>query len=543
MYTLTMLLTKRHALFLTLNAVLIFINFHIWGYHPEKESRDVSRDEPPRHSYDYENEAVRSRSGSQLPDIDPAPERTAPSGQGYVRRTTGSRQSAQNEAPALWRELHRNESLVRPEVDAYMTVTKWQTGSRLEYTRWRRTYQVPDIERTKLVDCSRIIANDPEELQKAERVMAERPKVPIYEETYQNWLRDCYNFRRMRGYVEVPLTPEEERFPLAFGIAMFRDVESTERLLRAIYRPNNLYCIHVDTKSPLLVHRTIQALAACFDNVWIASHLDKIKWGDVSVLLPDINCMRDLVRYHRHRKWKYYINLTGQEFPLRTNYELVRIAEIFNGSNDIAGSISRVEMARVHYHWTHRWSKTYQQTIFYNTFVHKDPPPFNLTFFKGELHGLFSRRMVEYIVDNDIAKKYLEWCWDTGHPSEHYWNTLNYNKHVQAPGGYIGPLDVADRYSDHPIIRAKNWLGLYGNRTCHGKVVRGICVYGVRDTPWLAGRPELFANKFHLTYQYLGYDCLEELHRNRTKLKDNVPFDRAFYKNLPTVRYSRKNGL
>ena len=46
--------------------------------------------------------------------------------------------------------------------------------------------------------------------------------------------------------------------------------------------------------------------------------------------------------------------------------------------------------------------------------------------------------MVEYIVESDIAKKYLEWCWDTGHPSEHYWNTLNYNTHVAAPGGYIG---------------------------------------------------------------------------------------------------------
>jgi len=53
----------------------------------------------------------------------------------------------------------------------------------------------------------------------------------------------------------------------------------------------------------------------------------------------------------------------------------------------------------------------------------------------------------------------------------------------------------------------------------------------------------MFANKFHLTYQHLGYDCLEELHRNRTKLKDNLPFDTSFYKNIPTVRYSRKDGL
>ena len=59
-----------------------------------------------------------------------------------------------------------------------------------------------------------------------------------------------------------------------------------------------------------------------------------------SVLLPEINCMRDLVRYYR-RQFYYFINLTGQEFPLRTNLELVRIARVFNGSNDIAGSATR----------------------------------------------------------------------------------------------------------------------------------------------------------------------------------------------------------
>ncbi|KAK2159865.1 hypothetical protein LSH36_144g00002 [Paralvinella palmiformis] len=541
MYALTMLLTKRHALFLTINAALIFVNFHIWGYNPDGESRDVTRNKLPRSAYNYENETGHPRSGTDAEqDIDPAPELTAPSGRGYIRKTTGSDRRSRD-VISLWRARHRNDSVnVRPTVDVYVTPTEWKSGA-TESAGLRRSYNVPSIERTYLVDCARLLANDLNEIRKAEQVMSQRPKVPIYEETYQDWLRDCRNFRRMRGYVEVPLTPEEERFPLAFSIAMYRDVESTERLLRAIYRPNNFYCIHIDTKSSLIVHRTVQALAACFDNVWIASHLDKIKWGDVSVLLPEINCMRDLVRYHR--KWKYFINLTGQEFPLRTNYELARIAEIFNGSNDIAGSISRMDKDRVNYHWTHRWSKRYQQTIFYNTYLRKGPPPFNLTFFKGELHGLFSRKMVEYIVESDIAKKYLEWCWDTGHPSEHYWNTLNYNTHVAAPGGYIGSLEVADRYSHHPIIRVKNWVGLYSNRTCQGKVVRGICVYGVRDVPWLADRPEMFANKFHLTYQHLGYDCLEELHRNRTKLKDNLPFDTSFYKNIPTVRYSRKDGL
>ena len=87
---------------------------------------------------------------------------------------------------------------------------------------------------------------------------------------------------RFFGFIQqMALSLEEAEFPLAFSIAMYRDVEQTERLLRAIYQPQNLYCIHVDTKSSLLIHRTVAAIARCFDNVWVATHLDKIKWGDV----------------------------------------------------------------------------------------------------------------------------------------------------------------------------------------------------------------------------------------------------------------------
>jgi len=107
-----------------------------------------------------------------------------------------------------------------------------------------------------------------------------------------------------------------------------------------------------------------------------------------------------------------------------------------------------------------------------------------------------------------------------------------------------GPLDVADAYSSEPIIRAKNWEGLYGERKCHGKQVRGICVYGLGDGPWLATRPELFANKFHLTYDYPLMDCLEQRHRSRTASRRTAEdFDEAFYRRLPTVVYGRKDGL
>ena len=50
-----------------------------------------------------------------------------------------------------------------------------------------------------------------------------------------------------------------------------------ERLLRAIYMPQNFYCIHIDSKSPTRVHRSAAAVASCFDNVFIASRLESVR--------------------------------------------------------------------------------------------------------------------------------------------------------------------------------------------------------------------------------------------------------------------------
>ena len=95
-------------------------------------------------------------------------------------------------------------------------------------------------------------------------------------------------------------------------------------------------------------------------------------------------------------------------------------------------------MDRVYFKWTHRYNPRYEKTAVINAWDLKEANPWNLTYYKGELHGLFSRRMAEYIIESDVALGYLDWCWNTGHPTEHYWNTLNYNPHLKAPGGYEG---------------------------------------------------------------------------------------------------------
>lgn len=119
---------------------------------------------------------------------------------------------------------------------------------------------------------------------------------------------------------------------------MHKDTCQFLRLFRAIYRPHNYYCVHVDAKSHIDLFVSIQSLARCFPpgHVVIAEPRYDVKWGNPSILHATLLCMQRLLELSR--KWKYFINVAAQEFPLKTNLELIRIFKAIKGANIIDGS-------------------------------------------------------------------------------------------------------------------------------------------------------------------------------------------------------------
>ena len=73
--------------------------------------------------------------------------------------------------------------------------------------------------------------------------------------------------------------------------------------------------------------------------------------------------------------------------------------------------------------------------------------------------------------------------------------------------------------------------------------MRSACIWGLEDLSTLLGSQFLFANKFHMNYDYLAYDCVEEYIRNATHVSHLMPFDVESYANLDIVRNSRHNGI
>lgn len=359
---------------------------------------------------------------------------------------------------------------------------------------------------------------------------------------YWRETRNCESFKRSRGYIVSPLTLEEENFPIAFSILAYKDVEMVERLLRMIYRPQNSYCVHVDKNADRKFYAALKAIAACFpDNVRMCSRRVRVKWGTYATVEPELACMRDLwdmdkdiskpgaeseiraaVDKHvnkelirkvkdtdadesnrkvkaagkdgkRKVKWKYLINLTGQEFPLKTNYEMVSILKAFNGANNEEGTLDRAE--------TFRWNSA-------------SPPPHGINPVKGAVHTIINRATVDFILHDPRSSDFLEWLKGTKFPDETLFSTLNYNPHLGIPGSYNG----TQMENVTAFARFKKWNWEEGYTGCPSRlIVRGVCILSSGDLPEMAQSPHLFANKFYLHQDRVVIGCLEELLFNNTR--------------------------
>ena len=194
---------------------------------------------------------------------------------------------------------------------------------------------IPQL-RVREVNCGKLMMGDQCEQEKADIYQTQCPKIVRSDKEIYSEALNCSKFLSDCRYIRKPVSEEEAKFPISYSILLFKDVEQFERLLRAIYRPQNFYCIHVDKKSEKSVQDAVGAIVECLENAFMAPEQFDVKWGTFTVLAPELSCMTELLKY---KKWKYFINLTGQEFPLKTNWEIIEILKIFNGSNNIEGTI------------------------------------------------------------------------------------------------------------------------------------------------------------------------------------------------------------
>ncbi|XP_068167325.1 beta-1,3-galactosyl-O-glycosyl-glycoprotein beta-1,6-N-acetylglucosaminyltransferase 4-like [Antennarius striatus] len=356
------------------------------------------------------------------------------------------------------------------------------------------------------INCTAIYELDPVEVGKALEIKR-KVIVDVDDDSTASLTSDCPAFIKTRAYNEVSASNAERGFPLAYSLVVHKNAPMVERILHAIYAPHNIYCIHYDQKSSPAFVKAIKNLARCIPNVFIASKLESVEYAHISRLNADLNCLSDLLR--SEVTWKYVINLCGQDFPLKSNYELVTELKKLNGSNMLESSRpSELKKQRFSFHHELKNVPYEYHRIPVKTTAAKDAPPHGIEMFIGSAYFVLSRDFVNHISHSRVVKDFLTWSADTYSPDEHFWATL-----VRVPGvpGHIprSEGDVTDLKSKTRLVK---WNYLEGNLypACTGTHMRSVCIYGAAELRWLLNYGHWFANKFDPKVDPILIKCLEE---------------------------------
>ncbi|XP_068430336.1 beta-1,3-galactosyl-O-glycosyl-glycoprotein beta-1,6-N-acetylglucosaminyltransferase 4-like [Clinocottus analis] len=356
------------------------------------------------------------------------------------------------------------------------------------------------------INCLAVYNMDPVEVGKS-IVIRQNQVVEDKEETLLNLTSNCPLFIKSRGYDDVWASEEEKAFPLAYSLVVHKSAVMVERLLKALYSPSNIYCIHYDRKSPALFISAMEALARCLPNVFIASKRESVFYGSVSRLNADLNCLSDLLA--SAVEWKYVINVCGQDFPLRSNIELVSELRELKGANMLETCRpSKYKKQRFTFHHELRAANFEYEKLPVKTWQTKTPPPHGIEVFSGSAYFVLSRDFVAHVDSSAAVKDFLAWSKDTYSPDEHFWATLTRLPGVPGEVPRSRP-DITDLMSKTRLVK---WQYLEESLypPCTGEHVRSVCVYGAAELRWLLNYGHWFANKFDLKVDPVVIQCLEE---------------------------------
>ncbi|CAI4225797.1 unnamed protein product [Auanema sp. JU1783] len=327
----------------------------------------------------------------------------------------------------------------------------------------------------------------------------------------------CGLIKQLFEFREKPLSKEEEEFPLAYGILVFR-------------RPSqNEYCLAVSANAKPRFKTVMKSLGDCFPNIHV---LDRpvIHWGKFEIINSTYACMEEVYRKAK-RPWKYFQYLAGVDAPLKSNYEMVQIFKALNGT--VNTEIKYFQPARL-----------LEKKI-------EDAP---IKLWKSSLSALIPYEAAKTIVESSLSRKVLNFIDGTYVPDESFWGSMTGNPGIFPVAGSVnssGWLRFLTRRKTYlkkvrneteAEGRMRSYLSRYQiwNENCEGKLVSGSCVFGSAHLGRLLTQPQLVAHKFNIEYQPAVYFCVLKEIRNRS-LKAISTVDVKKYQQIPQVEL--QNGV
>jgi len=362
--------------------------------------------------------------------------------------------------------------------------------------------------------CEKLQLNSAEECNAFE----ENSKMTSSEEYLDLQLDDCAQYIENTKVKHTSIN--EKDLPLAFSLIAHRDASQLSKLISAIFRPWNSYCLQLDSKADPKFIKLMTKLVQCYNTVYpnatifLSERQISVVWEHISLLEGDLACLEQLEK--RNSEWKYFVNVAGSEYPLITNHQLVE---------KLAAVKNRIGFVHSMFPWAgveSRWKYSHQlpdntaqgtaTSLFggyykygpYKTDHLKAAPPFNLTIMVGVKNVAITREFAHFVLFSKTAKVVRDWFQDTIVAEEHFFATLA-TIQVDGDGNLRQEFHQLEQLNSFSM-RKTLWHDK--SRTCQGKVKREICNLAFGDLTHILEHNAFVMNKFDTKLDPTVVDCL-----------------------------------
>lgn len=350
-------------------------------------------------------------------------------------------------------------------------------------------------------DCRQLFAGNETEQERVLDQLKKWRNSEAMDDFYSN-INECFYMREQFSADNFYISDSERSFPLAYAILFHNSPQQIVRLLRVIYRPHNVYCLHPDKKSSQKMINAFRKLASCFDNVFVPDDLVQVTYKHFSMVDAQMTCFQHLATTYRHSQWKYASILCGKELPFNTNRLLVDTLRSLRGDSIVNAHRNFSDyLLKERFGWHYKL----HNGKLYKTIERKERTPFGFKIYKSINFISASREFVNFLLNNEKVQAIREFMYTALIPDEEFFATA----YMLPEAPKNGPP-----HSDVWLVKAI-FLRDHPNVKCAGKFVHTSCVFNVRDLPTLhkygSGRLKVFYyNKYLMEYDHVVMDCMEK---------------------------------
>jgi hypothetical protein len=257
---------------------------------------------------------------------------------------------------------------------------------------------------------------------------------------------------------------------IAYFILVHRYPEQFKRLFKSIYAPGNTYLVHVDKSSGLELANDIAEFLAPYQDAAILEPKDAL-WGGYSLVDAELRGMAQLLTMND--RWTHYINLSGQDFPLKSQSYIQQFFAANPGKQYIRAADQRKERPDTMNRLSHLFVEAHgkmTETGIAQPYLDGDTP------YIGTQWKAVTRSFCEFVCHNPLTEKYKTFYRTSFIADEGFFQTVMMNS------GDHGTVMNDD-------LRMIDWVP-------DGDIKLRPRNFDVDDMAALKRSPDLFARKF-----------------------------------------------